>query len=143
MEVIRIPGYTEDEKINIANKFLLPKQIKNNGVKDGEFELLDGTIKEVIRNYTRESGVRNLEREISKITRKVVKKVVNNEEKKVKINQGFLEIDFDDGVNFRLPIDRIASEFSNKDTVIKSIPKIKWDSTLKNIKILEVFLWNY
>ena len=90
MEVIRIPGYTEDEKINIANKFLLPKQIKENGVKDGELELLDGTIKEIIRSYTRESGVRNLEREISKVTRKVVKKVVNNEEKKVKINQNNL-----------------------------------------------------
>ena len=86
MEVIRIPGYTEDEKINIANKFLLPKQIKENGVKVGEFEITDGTIKEIIKNYTRESGVRNLEREISKITRKVVKKVVNNEEKKVTIN---------------------------------------------------------
>ena len=62
MEVIRIPGYTEDEKINIANKYLLPKQIKDNGVKDGEMELDDGTIKDVIRYYTRESGVRNLER---------------------------------------------------------------------------------
>ncbi len=87
MEVIRIPGYTEDEKINIANKFLLPKTIKENGVKDGEMDLSDGTIKEVIRNYTKESGVRNLEREISKITRKVVKKVVNAEETKVKINE--------------------------------------------------------
>ena len=87
MEVIRIPGYTEDEKINIANKFLLPKQIKENGVKDGEMELSDGTVKEIIRNYTRESGVRNLEREISKVTRKVVKKVVNNEEKKVIVDQ--------------------------------------------------------
>jgi len=86
MEVIRIPGYTEDEKINIANKYLLPKQIKENGVKEGEFELTDGTIKEIIRNYTRESGVRNLEREISKISRKVVKKIVNDEEKKVFIN---------------------------------------------------------
>jgi len=86
MEVIRIPGYTEDEKINIADKFLLPKQIKENGVKEGEFDLTDGTIKEVIRNYTRESGVRNLEREISKITRKVVKKIVNKEEKKVSVN---------------------------------------------------------
>jgi len=86
MEVIRIPGYTEDEKINIANKFLLPKQIKENGVKAGELELFDGTIKEIIKNYTRESGVRNLEREISKIIRKTVKKVVNNEEKKVSIN---------------------------------------------------------
>ena len=86
MEVIRLPGYTEDEKINIANKFLLPKQIKENGIKNGEFEITDGTIKEIIKNYTRESGVRNLEREISKIARKVVKKVVNNEEKKVTIS---------------------------------------------------------
>ena len=87
MEVIRLPGYTEDEKINIANKFLLLKQIKENGVKEGELELVDGTIKEIIRSYTRESGVRNLEREISKITRKIVKKIVNNEEKKVTVNQ--------------------------------------------------------
>ena len=86
MEVIRIPGYTEDEKINIANNFLLPKQIKENGVKKEELDLVDGTVKEIIRNYTRESGVRNLEREISKLARKVVKKVVNGEEKKVEIN---------------------------------------------------------
>ncbi len=86
MEVIRIPGYTEDEKINIANNFLLPKQIKENGVKDGELKLSNGTVKEIIRNYTRESGVRNLEREISKVTRKVVKKVVNNEEKTVNVD---------------------------------------------------------
>ena len=87
MEVIRIPGYTEDEKINISNRFLLPKQIKENGVKENELDLKDGTIKEIIRSYTRESGVRNLEREISKITRKVVKKVVNNEETKVEISE--------------------------------------------------------
>jgi len=86
MEVIRIPGYTEDEKINIANKYLLPKQIKENGVKKEELDLVDGTIKEIIRSYTRESGVRNLEREISKVARKVVKKVVNGEEKKVIVN---------------------------------------------------------
>ncbi len=86
MEVIRIPGYTEDEKINIANKYLLPKQIKENGVKNNELDLKDGTIKEIIRSYTRESGVRNLEREISKITRKVVKKVVNSEDTKVLVN---------------------------------------------------------
>ena len=86
MEVIRIPGYTEDEKINIANKYLLPKQVKNNGVKDNELDLKDGTIKEIIRSYTREAGVRNLEREISKITRKVVKKIVNCEETKVVLN---------------------------------------------------------
>ncbi|MDC0215502.1 endopeptidase La [Candidatus Pelagibacter sp.] len=86
MEVIRIPGYTEDEKINIANKYLLPKQIKDNGVKSGEMNLSEGTIKEIIRGYTKESGVRNLEREISKITRKVVKKVVSKEETTVDVN---------------------------------------------------------
>ena len=87
MEVIRIPGYTEDEKINIADKYLLPKQIKENGVKTEELELEDGTIKEIIRSFTRESGVRNLEREISKVARKVVKKVVSGEEKKVIVTQ--------------------------------------------------------
>ena len=86
MEVIRIPGYTEDEKINIANKYLLPKQIKENGVKENELNLQDGTISEIIRSYTRESGVRNLEREISKITRKVVKKIVNKEKTQVEVN---------------------------------------------------------
>ena len=86
MEVIRIPGYTEDEKMNIANKYLLPKQIKDNGVKEGEMNFEDDTIKDVIRYYTRESGVRNLEREISKISRKVVKKVVNKEFDTVKID---------------------------------------------------------
>jgi len=87
MEVIRIPGYTEDEKINIANKYLLPKQIKDNGVKEGELNLNEGTIKEIIRNYTKESGVRNLEREISKISRKVVKKIISGEETKVNVGE--------------------------------------------------------
>ncbi len=86
MEVIRLAGYTEDEKINIANKYLLPKQIKDNGVKEKEMNLGDDIIKEVIRSYTKESGVRNLEREISKIARKVVKKVVSGEEKEVNID---------------------------------------------------------
>jgi len=86
MEVIRLAGYTEDEKINIANKYLLPKQIKDNGVKDKEMTLSEGIIKEIIRSYTKESGVRNLEREISKVARKVVKKVVSSEEKEVKVN---------------------------------------------------------
>ena len=91
MEVIRIPGYTEDEKINIANKYLLPKQIKENGVKENELDLEKGTIKEIIRSYTRESGVRNLEREISKVSRKVVKKVVNGENNTVNVNKANLQ----------------------------------------------------
>ncbi len=87
MEVIRLAGYTEDEKINIANKYLLPKQIKDNGVKENEMNLGDEIIKEIIRSYTKESGVRNLEREISKVARKVVKKVVAGEEKEVSVSQ--------------------------------------------------------
>ena len=87
MEVIRLPGYTEDEKINIADKFLLPKQIKDNGVNEGELILSDGTIKETIRGYTKESGVRNLEREISKVARKAVKKIVSKEETAVRVNE--------------------------------------------------------
>ena len=87
LEVIRIPGYTEDEKINIADNFLVPKQIKDNGLKEEEWSLKDGTIKEIIRSYTKESGVRSLEREISKIARKTIKKIIAGEENKVAINQ--------------------------------------------------------
>ncbi len=73
MEVIRIPGYTEDEKLNIAKRYLLPKQKKNNGLKEDELKVTDGSVLDMIRYYTREAGVRNLEREISKICRKAVK----------------------------------------------------------------------
>ncbi|QQN69820.1 endopeptidase La [Comamonas testosteroni] len=73
MEVIRLSGYTEDEKTNIAIRYLLPKQITNNGVKDGELEVTEAAIRDIVRYYTREAGVRSLERELSKICRKVVK----------------------------------------------------------------------
>ena len=73
MEIIRIPGYTEDEKLNIARRFLTPKQIENNGLKKGEIAMPDEAVIDLIRYYTREAGVRGLEREIAKICRKVVK----------------------------------------------------------------------
>ncbi len=73
MEVIRLSGYTEDEKVNIALRYLLPKQAKNNGVKDEEMEITESAVRGIVRYYTREAGVRSLEREISKICRKVVK----------------------------------------------------------------------
>jgi ATP-dependent Lon protease len=75
MEVIRLAGYTEDEKLNIAQRYLCPKQAKNNGVKAGEMEITEGALRGIVRYYTREAGVRSLEREISKICRKVVKGV--------------------------------------------------------------------
>ena len=74
MEVIRLPGYTEDEKLNIARRYLVPKQVKNNGLKDGELEITDDALLALIRYYTKEAGVRGLEREIAKLARKVVKK---------------------------------------------------------------------
>ena len=75
MEVIRIPGYTEEEKLNIAMRYLLPKQIKANGLKPEEIKVSEDVVQDIVRYYTRESGVRNLEREISKICRKVVKEI--------------------------------------------------------------------
>ena len=72
MEVIRLSGYTEDEKLNIATRYLLPKQMKNNGVRDGELEITEEAIRDIIRYYTREAGVRSLERELARICRKVV-----------------------------------------------------------------------
>jgi ATP-dependent Lon protease len=76
MEVIRIPGYTEDEKLNIATRYLIPKQMKENGLKEEELTITRSAVLDVIQHYTRESGVRNLEREISKICRKVVKSLL-------------------------------------------------------------------
>ena len=79
MEVIRIPGYTEDEKVSISQKYLIPKQSENNGLKESEWKIDENINRKIIRSYTRESGVRNLEREISKIARKTVKKIDGKE----------------------------------------------------------------
>src|SRR3546814_16811533 len=75
MEVIRLPGYTEDEKVAIAKQYLVPKQMKNNGVKDGELSIDDEALRNIVRLYTREAGVRAVERLISKICRQVVKEL--------------------------------------------------------------------
>ena len=80
MEVIRLSGYTEDEKVNIATRYLVTKQIKNNGLKDDEIIIDETAVRDIIRYYTREAGVRNLEREIAKICRKVVKEILLNKD---------------------------------------------------------------
>ncbi|MCK5662172.1 MAG: endopeptidase La, partial [Thiotrichaceae bacterium] len=86
MEVIRIPGYTEDEKFNIVSRYLIPKQKKNNGLKESELNLSEGAIRDIIRYYTREAGVRAIEREIAKISRKVVKEILlDKKTKKVSV----------------------------------------------------------
>jgi len=92
MEIIRIPGYTEDEKVNIALRYLLPKQIRANGLRKDELKLPEETLRDLIRYYTREAGVRGLEREIAKICRKVVRNHVESGDKaSVEITQEMLE----------------------------------------------------
>jgi len=86
LEVIRIPGYTEDEKINIAKNYLIPKQIKDNGLKNEEWKLDTDILKDIIQSYTKEAGVRNLEREISKIARKTVKNILTNKIDRLEID---------------------------------------------------------
>ncbi|MCO6441802.1 MAG: endopeptidase La [Nitrococcus mobilis] len=92
MEVIRLPGYTEEEKVNIALRYLVPKQRKANGIRKGEMDISENAIRGIVRYYTREAGVRNLEREIAKICRKVVKSVLlKPRDKKVLITQQNLD----------------------------------------------------
>ncbi len=91
MEVIRIPGYTEKEKNQIAKRYLVPKQINNHGIKKSEISFNSKVINSIIRNYTKEAGVRNLEKEISKVCRKTVKKLETTRLKKVKLNDKSLQ----------------------------------------------------
>ncbi|OUY08249.1 endopeptidase La [Acinetobacter populi] len=86
MEVIRLPGYTEEEKVNIAERYLVPKAIKDNGLRGKELTVHEEAIRDIVRHYTREAGVRSLEREVSKIARKVVKQAVGNKTKNLHID---------------------------------------------------------
>lgn len=85
MEVIRLPGYTEDEKVNIADRYLVPKAIKNNGLRTNELTVHEEAIRDIVQRYTREAGVRSLEREVSKIARKVVKEAVSKKAKNLQV----------------------------------------------------------
>ena len=92
MEVIRLAGYTEEEKVNISKRYLIPKQLKENGVKENELVITEGAIRDIIRYYTREAGVRNLERDIAHICRKVIKEILTKAtKKKVLVNSRSLE----------------------------------------------------
>ena len=86
MEIIRIPGYTEDEKVEIAKRHLLPKQVKAHGLKDNEWSITDGALRDLIRYYTREAGVRNLERELANLARKTIKEIVSNKAQRIEID---------------------------------------------------------
>ena len=92
MEVIDLSSYTEEEKLQIAKKYLLPRQIKSNGLKESQFSISDAALRKVIRNYTREAGVRNLEREIGSLCRKAAKLIAEKKRKKVSVNEKSISV---------------------------------------------------
>ena len=119
MEVIRIPGYTENEKESIADRYLMPKQLKNNGLTDKDIKFNKNIFLEIIRSYTREAGVRNLERELSKICRKVVKKLLLN--KKLKN----IKIDAKNLTDF-LGVKRFKHGEAEKENVVGLVNGLAW-----------------
>ena len=119
MEVIRIPGYTENEKENIAGKYLMPKQLENNGLTEKDIKFNKNTFMEIIRSYTREAGVRNLEREISKICRKAVKKLLLNKKlKSIKVDKNNLK-DF-------LGVKRFKHGEAEKENTVGLVNGLAW-----------------
>jgi ATP-dependent Lon protease len=119
MEIIRLAGYTEDEKINIAMRFLIPKQIKNNGLAEAEIEISEDAVKDIVRYYTREAGVRSLEREISKICRKVVKDLLLQKSKE-KISVG------KDNLNKYLGVRRFSYGMAEDSDQIGQVTGLAW-----------------
>jgi len=133
MEVIRLAGYTEDEKTHIAMKYLLPKQIKNNGLKLGEIEVKESAIQEIIRYYTREAGVRALEREISKICRKVVKLLLlKKEEAPIVVDASNLE-------KF-LSVKRYDFGLANKENQLGQVTGLAWTEVGGDLLTIEAAL---
>jgi len=122
LEVIRIPGYTEDEKVAIAQRYLVPKQMKNNGLREGELALDEPVIREIVRAYTREAGVRNLEREIAKICRKVVKEVQRGE------REGPIEFTVD-GLDDYLGVRRYRYGQAEEENQVGQVTGLAWTET--------------
>jgi ATP-dependent Lon protease len=119
MEVIRLSGYTEDEKINIAMRYLLPKQMKNNGLRDGELAVSESAIRDIVRYYTREAGVRGLEREISKICRKVVKSLLTKKREQ-RVNVSARNLDHYLGVR------RFTFGLAEKNNQVGQVTGLAW-----------------
>ncbi len=119
MEVIRLSGYTEDEKINIALRFLIPKQIKNNGLKSAEITIDEAAVRDIIRYYSREAGVRSLEREISKICRKVVKNIL------LQANQPLIQVSADNLDDY-LGVKRFDYGVAEENDQIGQVTGLAW-----------------
>ncbi len=129
MEVIRIPGYTEDEKLNIARNYLIPKQIKANGLQDGELGIGDAAVMDIIRHYTREAGVRGLDREISKLCRKAVKQHLLNKKAKSTVTPRNIEK--------YLGVRRFDYGRSGKENQIGQVTGLAWTSVGGDLLTIE------
>ncbi|EON11525.1 MULTISPECIES: endopeptidase La [Pandoraea] len=134
MEVIRLSGYTEDEKVNIAQRYLLPKQKKNNGLKEGEIDLTESAIRDIIRYYTREAGVRSLEREISKICRKVVKMLLLK-----KVDGSSIKVDASNLDNF-LGVRKFDFGLAMKENQIGQVTGLAWTEVGGDLLTIEAAL---
>ncbi|VVE62382.1 ATP-dependent protease La [Pandoraea anapnoica] len=134
MEVIRLSGYTEDEKVNIAQRYLLPKQKKNNGLKEGEIDLTEAAIRDIIRYYTREAGVRSLEREISKICRKVVKMLLLK-----KVDGSSIKVDAGNLDNF-LGVRKFDFGLAMKENQIGQVTGLAWTEVGGDLLTIEAAL---
>jgi ATP-dependent Lon protease len=131
MEVIRLSGYTEDEKVHIAMKYLLPKQLKNNGLKEHEINVAESAVRDIIRYYTREAGVRSLEREISKICRKVVKSLMTKpSEKKLAVSARNLD-------KF-LGVRRYTFGIAEKESQVGQVTGLAWTEVGGELLTVEV-----
>lgn len=134
MEVIRLSGYTEDEKVNIAQRYLLPKQTKNNGLKGGEIEVAEGALRDIIRYYTREAGVRSLEREVSKICRKVVKQLLLKKEAGASV-----KVDSDNLDKF-LGVRRFDFGLAGKEDQVGQVTGLAWTEVGGDLLTIEAAL---
>ena len=132
MEVIRIPGYTEKEKNQIAKRYLVPKQIKNHGIKKSEISFNTKVLNSIIRNYTKEAGVRNLEKEISKVCRKTVKKLETSKLKKINLN--------DKSLHEFLGIAKFRSSEIEKKNLVGVTNGLAWTEVGGEILSVEVIL---
>jgi ATP-dependent Lon protease len=129
MEVIEIPGYTDLEKLNIARKYLIPRELDNHGLKAEQLTLPDETVKAIINDYTRESGLRNLDREIATICRKVAKMIASAEAKKVTVKK--------DGLHEFLGPAKFYQELVDRVTKVGVVPGVAWTQTGGDILFIE------
>ena len=133
MEVIRLSGYTEDEKVSIALKYLLPKQMKNNGLRDGEMSVNEPALRDIVRYFTREAGVRGVEREISKICRKAVKQIMTEgKQKKISVTPRNLDK--------YLGVRRFTFGMAEKDNQVGQVTGLAWTEVGGELLTIETAL---